>query len=155
MILPLVLLEMGQKGHSFFGAVDMVGLVMVSLGITLANVVKPRTSGERALAGSGAGVNFFFGTFVEASYPFMFGDKRVFATAVGSATVGGALVGAFGVEATAYLPAVSAPFVSTNTGGMVVAMVTSALLAFVLTVAINTHYLRRAAKTQIAEPVAV
>ena len=36
-ILPLVLLEMGEKGHSFFGAVDMVSLVMVSLGITLAN----------------------------------------------------------------------------------------------------------------------
>jgi len=83
----------------------MVCLVMVSLGITLANVVRPRSSGERALAGSGAAVNFFFGTFVEASYPFMFSDRRVFATAIGAATVGGAVVGAMGVEATAYLPA--------------------------------------------------
>ena len=31
-----------------------------------------KASGERALAGSGAAVNFFFGTFVESSYPFMF-----------------------------------------------------------------------------------
>ncbi len=142
-ILPLVLLEMGQKGHSFFGAVDMVCLVMVSLGITLANVLKPRTSGERALAGSGAAVNFFFGTFVESSYPFMFGDKRVFATAIASATVGGAVVGAFAVEASAYLPIFLGPFIATNPIGMVVSMLTSGLMAFTLTLLINLHYLRR------------
>ncbi|MER7077887.1 Phosphotransferase system IIC components, glucose/maltose/N-acetylglucosamine-specific [Saccharopolyspora kobensis] len=142
-ILPLVLLEMGQKGHSFFGAIDMVSLVMVSLGITLAGVVKPRTSGERALAGSGAAVNFFFGTFVEASYPFMFGDKRVFAVAIASATVGGAMAGAFTVEASAYLPAVVAPFVATNSAGMAASMVTSLALAFTLTYLINRHHVRR------------
>lgn len=136
-ILPLVLLEMGQKGFSFFGAIDMVCLVMVSLGITLANVVRPRSSGERALAGSGAAVNFFFGTFVEASYPFMFSDRRVFATAIGAATVGGAVVGAMGVEATAYLPAVMAPFVATNAVGMVIAMLVATGLAFAVTLFIN------------------
>lgn len=147
-ILPLVLLEMGQKGHSFFGAIDMVALVMVSLGITLANVIKPRTSGERALAASGAPVNFFFGTFVEASYPFMFGDKRVFASAVTAATVGGAVVGAFGVEATAYVPAFVAPFIATSAVGMVLSMVTSMTIAFVLTYVINLHAIRRSAATQ-------
>jgi hypothetical protein len=143
-ILPLVLLEMGQKGHSFFGAIDMVGLVVVSLGITLANVVKPRTSGERALAGSGAAVNFFFGTFVEASYPFMFGDKRVFAAAVGAATAGGAAVGAFGVEASAYLPVFTAPFIATDALGMVVAMLVSGGLAFTATLLVNLHHRRSA-----------
>lgn len=142
-ILPLVLLEMGEKGHSFFGAVDMVALVMVSLGITLANVLKPRTSGERALAGSGAGVNFFFGTFVEASYPFMFGDKRVFAIAIASAGVGGAIVGVTGSEATAYLPAVVAPFVSTNVAGFVIAMVITCAMAFMLTLLANINALRK------------
>ncbi|WP_432514954.1 PTS sugar transporter [Kineococcus sp. SYSU DK001] len=144
-ILPLVLLEMGQKGHSFFGAIDMVGLVVVSLGITLANVVKPRTSGERALAGSGAAVNFTFGTFVEASYPFMFGDKRVFAAAVGAATAGGAVVGAFGVEASAYLPVFTAPFIATDALGMVVAMLVSGGLAFTATLLVNLHHRRSAA----------
>ncbi|SED92607.1 PTS sugar transporter [Ruania alba] len=143
-ILPLVLLEMGQKGHSFFGAIDMVALVMVSLGITLANVVKPRTSGERALAGSGAGVNFFFGTFVESSYPFMFGDKKVFGIALVSATMGGTLVGLFGVEATAYLPAMVAPFIATNALGMVVAMVATAALSFTLTLLANLAAIRKA-----------
>ncbi|QUY63826.1 hypothetical protein [Gulosibacter molinativorax] len=136
-ILPLVLLEMSEKGHSFFGAIDMVSLVMVSFGITLANVLAPRTSGERALAGSGAAVNFFFGTFVEASYPFMFGDKRVFGVALGAAAVGGAVVGLVGAEATAYLPAVVAPFVATAPGGMVLAMLTGAGLAFVGTLLVN------------------
>ena len=142
-ILPLVLLEMGQKGHSFFGAIDMVALVMVSLGITLANVIKPRTSGERALAGSGAAVNFFFGTFVESSYPFMFGDKKVFATALLAATAGGAVAGASAVEATAYLPVFVAPFVSTNAMGLVIAMVTSFVIAGALTLLTNILHLRK------------
>ena len=142
-ILPLVLLEMGQKGHSFFGAIDMVALVMTSLGITLANVVRPRTSGERALAGSGAAVNFFFGTFVESSYPFMFGDKKIFATALLAATAGGMAVGATGVEASAYLPAFLAPFISTNAVGLVLAMLTSFAIAFALTFATNTIHLKQ------------
>ncbi|GAA2180407.1 PTS sugar transporter [Leucobacter tardus] len=149
-ILPLVLLEMAQKGHSFFGAIDMVSLVMVSLGITLANVIRPRTSGERALAGSGAAVNFFFGTFVESSYPFMFGDKKVFAIALLSATAGGAVVGLTGAEATAYLPAIVAPFIATNAGGMVLAMLTSALLALTLTLLVNIAATRKA---RVADPV--
>jgi fructose-specific phosphotransferase system IIC component len=152
-ILPLVLLEMGQKGHSFFGAVDMVALIMVSLGITLANVIRPRTSGERALAGSGAAVNFLFGTFAEASYPFMFGDRRVFAAALLAATAGGAVVGVTGAEATAYLPAVVAPFISTSILGMVLAMATSFGLALVLTLLINTAAIRRARREELNAPL--
>ncbi len=149
-ILPLVLLEMGEKGHSFFGAIDMVALVMVSLGITLANVIKPRTSGERALAGSGAAVNFFFGTFVEASYPFMFGDKKVFGIALLSATAGGVVVGLTGAEASAYLPAIVAPFIATNIGGMVVAMLTSLVLALSLTLLANIAAVRKARRAELA-----
>jgi hypothetical protein len=37
-ILPIVLLQMEIDGFSFLGAIDMTGLVMVSAGITLANV---------------------------------------------------------------------------------------------------------------------
>jgi len=141
-ILPLVLLEMGEKGYSFFGAIDMVSLVMVSLGITLANVIVPRTSGERALAGSGAAVNFFFGTFVEASYPFMFGDKKVFGIALVAATAGGAVVGLTGAEATAYLPAVVAPFVSTTAAGMTLSMICGFAVAFGLTLLVGLAHRR-------------
>ncbi|WP_120004873.1 PTS transporter subunit EIIC [Nesterenkonia muleiensis] len=143
-ILPLVLVEMSQKGHSFFGAIDMVSLVMVSLGITLANLIKPRTSGERALAGTGATINFGFGTFVEASYPFMFSDKKVFGVALISSAVGGAMVGLLGLEATAYLPAVVAPFVSTNAVGMVIAMSATVAIACTLTLLANLITMRKA-----------
>jgi fructose-specific phosphotransferase system IIC component len=153
-ILPLVLVEMAEKGHSFFGAIDMVALVMVSFGITLANVIRPRTSGERALAGSGASVNFFFGTFVEAAYPFMFGDKKVFAIALISATAGGAVVGFTGAEASAYLPAVVAPFIATNVGGMVLAMLTSTIIALVLTLIVNFAAVRKARKEGLNGEVA-
>ncbi|GAA4618638.1 PTS sugar transporter [Saccharopolyspora hordei] len=141
-ILPLVLVEMGEKGHSFFGAIDMVGLVMVSLGIALANAVLPRSSGERALAASGAAVNVGFGTFVEAAYPFLFADKRVFAGALLSAAAGGALVGWTGSEATAYLPAFLPPFLATNKLGMALAMVTACACAFAVTALVNLHHRR-------------
>lgn len=142
-ILPLVLLEMEQAGNSFFGAIDMVGLVVVSAGITVANVIRPRAEGERAMAASGAAVNLGFGTFVEASYPFMFSDRRVFATAIASATAGGAVVGAFGARSTAYVPTFVAPAVSNTAIGMVLAMLTSFGLAVGLTLVINLLVRRR------------
>lgn len=142
-VLPLVLLEMSQKGHSFFGGIDMVGLVMVSFGIMLANLIVPRDPGERPMAASGALVNFGFGTFVEAAYPFMFGDKRVFAAAVLSAVAGGTVAGGFGVEATAYVPTVVAPFVSTSALGLVAAMVVSTGCACILTLLTNLYVRRR------------
>jgi len=146
-ILPLVLLEMGEKGHSFFGAIDMVSLVMVSFGITLANVVRSRTSGERALAGSGSAVNVFFGTFVEASYPFMFGDRRVLAIALVAATAGGSVVGITGAEASAYLPAFVAPFISTTAWGMTLAMAVAFVLAFGATLLVNVMATRKRRET--------
>ena len=48
-ILPIVLLEMEEMGFSFLGAIDMTGLVMVSAGITLANVIMPKQKGERCV----------------------------------------------------------------------------------------------------------
>ncbi|MDL2293045.1 PTS sugar transporter [Ruminococcaceae bacterium OttesenSCG-928-D13] len=108
-ILPIVLLEMETVGHSFLGAVDMTGLVMVSAGITLANIVMPRTSGDRAAAIPGFLINMGFGTFVEAAYPYMFSSKLVFGGALLASTVSGALVGILGVRGTAYVPSFSAP----------------------------------------------
>lgn len=102
-ILPIVLLEMEEMGFSFLGAIDMTGLVMVSAGITLANIILPKQKGEVAVALPGCIINICFGTFVEASYPFMFSNKIVFAGALASATVGGAIVGLFNVKGTAYV----------------------------------------------------
>jgi hypothetical protein len=59
-ILPIVLLEMEQAGSSFLGAIDLTGLVMVSAGITLANIVLPRNSGDRTAAIPGFAINMGF-----------------------------------------------------------------------------------------------
>ena len=40
---------MERTGNSSLGAVDMVGLVMVLAGITLASIVSPRDKGEAAV----------------------------------------------------------------------------------------------------------
>lgn len=74
-----------------------------------------------------------------ASYPFMFSNKIVFAGALASATVGGAIVGLFNVKGTAYVPAVLAPFMANEGKGLafVVAMIAAMGCAFVVTMVAN------------------
>lgn len=143
-ILPIVLLEMEQTGYSFLGAVDMTGLVMVSAGITLANIIAPREKKEASIALPGFLVNIGFGTFVEAAYPFMFADKRIFGTALFAAMVSGALVGAFDARGTAYVPSIVAPGLSNNPIGFAIAMLGAMVIACVLTIFFN----KTAKKTQ-------
>lgn len=134
-ILPIVLLEMEEAGFSFLGAIDMTGLVMVSAGITLANVIFPKEKGDSAAALPGFLVNVCFGTFVEAAYPFMFSSRIVFAGALISAGISGALVGLFDVRGTAYVPSIIAPGMA-NEGHSIqflICMLTAALLAFIFT----------------------
>lgn len=136
-ILPIVLLEMEKTGNSFLGAVDMVGLVMVSAGITLANIVSPRDKSEATVATPGFLINMGFGTFVEAAYPFMFSNKAVFAGAIISSGIAGMMVGVFDVRGTAYVPSVMAPLLSNNMIGFVVAMATGLVCAFLFTLLAN------------------
>ncbi|HSV86569.1 MAG TPA: hypothetical protein VLH85_08330, partial [Levilinea sp.] len=137
-ILPIVLLEMETTGNSFLGAVDMTGLVMVSAGITLANIIAPREKSEASVAAPGFLINVGFGTFVEAAYPFMFADKRIFGTALFAATVSGAFVGFFNARGTAYVPSLVAPALSNNPTGFLVSMLVALGVACVLTILFNT-----------------
>lgn len=132
-ILPIVLLEMSQTGHSFFGAVDMTALVMVSAGITLANIVAPRKKSEASVALPGFIVNVGFGTFVEAAYPFMFADRRIFGTALFAGMLSGAACGLFNARGTAYVPSIVAPGLSNNPLGFLISMLIGLGTAFVLT----------------------
>lgn len=147
-ILPIVLLEMETAGVSFLGAVDMVGLVMVSAGITLANVLSPVDEGDKAIALPGLLVNLGFGTFVEAAYPFMFANKLVFAGGLIASTVGGILIGFLGVQGTAYVPSLLAPGLSNNAIGFVISMVASMAIAFVFTVIANKDRKRKGVKNK-------
>ena len=150
-ILPIVLLEMEEMGFSFLGAIDMTGLVMVSAGITLANIILPKQKGEAAVALPGCIINICFGTFVEASYPFMFSNKIVFAGALASATVGGAIVGLFNVKGTAYVPAVLAPFMANEGKGpaFAVAMIAAMGCAFAITMAANVLERKKSGKIPV------
>ncbi|MCD8368973.1 MAG: PTS sugar transporter [Clostridiales bacterium] len=151
-ILPIVLLEMEEMGFSFLGAIDMTGLVMVSAGITLANVVMPRQKGEAAVALPGCLINICFGTFVEAAYPFMFSSRLVFAGALISATVSGAIVGMFDVKGTAYVPAVAAPFMANEGKGLAFAgaMLAAMGVAFAITVFANLLSIRQSEQGKTA-----
>jgi len=138
-ILPIVLLEMESTGFSFLGAIDMTGLVMVSAGITLANIVFPRDKGERAIALPGFLVNMGFGTFVEAAYPFMFSNKLVFAGALIASAVSGVFVGLLGVKGTAYVPSIVAPGLANEGKSIAFAfcMLAALVIAFLITVIAN------------------
>ncbi|MDR1930956.1 MAG: hypothetical protein LBQ44_10070 [Treponema sp.] len=136
-ILPIALLEMEEYGFSFLGAVDMCSLVMVSAGITLANILRPRQPGERPAASMGFFINMVFGTYVEAAYPFMLSSKILFAAALAAAGLGGLTVGIFNVKSTAYVASFVAPGLSNNPLGMVIAMAVSLGSACVLYLALN------------------
>lgn len=138
-ILPIVLLEMEAAGFSFLGAIDMTGLVMVSAGITLANVLFPRQKSDASAALPGFIINIGFGTFVEAAYPYMFSNKVVFAGALIASTVSGALVGLFDVKGTAYVPTFSAPFMTNPGKGIyfAICMLAAMAIAFAITVFAN------------------
>lgn len=138
-ILPIILLEMEKDGFSFLGAIDMTCLVMVSAGITLANVLFPKQKSESAVALPGFIINIAFGTFVEASYPFMFSSKKVFGGALAASTIAGAMVGWMGVKGTAYVPAVVAPMLANPGKGIffLLCMLSATGLAFLLTTIAN------------------
>lgn len=136
-ILPIVLLEMEKTGSSFLGAIDMTALVMVSAGITLANIIYPRQKSEAAIAAPGFLINIGFGTFVEAAYPFMFSDKLVFIGAMISGALSGIFVGIFNVKGTAYVPSIAAPALSTNPLGFTISMLVGMGSAFIITLIAN------------------
>jgi fructose-specific phosphotransferase system IIC component len=136
-ILPIVLLEMETTGASFLGAIDMTALVMVSAGITLANILFPKQKSESAIAAPGFFINIAFGTFVEAAYPFMFSDKIVFIGAMVSAALSGISVGLFDLKGTAYVPSITAPALSNNPSGFLISMLVGLVSSFLITVFAN------------------
>ena len=137
-ILPIILLEMESQGFSFLGAVDLCGLVMVCAGIQLANIVLPKSKGDRVACIPNLFINLVFGTFVEAAYPFMFGSKKVFASAIAAATLSGLAIGLLNVKCTAYVPCFVAPFVSNDKiVGTILCMVIAMGLAFLFTLLSN------------------
>ncbi|HLR60662.1 MAG TPA: hypothetical protein VK094_09350 [Pseudogracilibacillus sp.] len=136
-ILPIILLEIETTGNSFIGAIDVVGLGMVAMSINLANIIFPRTKGERALAWPGFLVLFGFGTYVESAYPFMFSSRVVFGGAILSAGLAGTFVGLFKARGVGYVPTLVQPFLSNNIIGFIISMIVGLIAAFIITVTAN------------------
>jgi uncharacterized membrane protein len=128
---------MEKYGFSFLGAVDMCSLVMVSAGITLANIIAPRQGSERPAASVGFFINMIFGTYVEAAYPFMLSSKVLFCASLAAAGLGGLSVGIFNVKSTAYVASFVAPGLSNNALGMAISMAVSLGSACVLFLLLN------------------
>lgn len=138
-ILPIVMLEMEDHGFSFLGSIDMNCLVMVCVGIQVANILHPRRKSDRVACIPSLFINLVFGTFVEAAYPFMFASKKVFGATILAATLSGVLVGFLGVKGTAYIPSFMAPFMANPNHGIqtLFCMIVSLALGCFLTLLAN------------------
>ena len=81
----------------------------------------------------------------------MFSNKIVFAGALASATVGGAIVGLFNVKGTAYVPAVLAPFMANEGKGpaFAVAMIVAMGCAFAITMVANVLERKKSGKIPV------
>lgn len=136
-ILPIILLEMENTGHSFLGAIDMVGLTMVAAGINLATIVAPSKKGDRTVALPGFLVNMGFGTYVESAYPFMFSSKIIFGGAILSGGLAGGTIGLFNAKGTAYVPSLAGPFLSDHIVGFAISMLVGLSASFIITFIAN------------------
>lgn len=138
-ILPLILLEMEATGFSFVGCIDMICLVMVCAGIQLGQIIKPRKQFEREVSRRNILVNLAFGTYVEAAYPYILTNRKMYAGTIGAATLAGMTVGYLGIKSTAYVPVLLAPLLTNinKSGSMVVAMVIALLGTALITIIIN------------------
>src|SRR5699024_4588889 len=110
---------------------------MVAVGINLANIIAPRTKGERTVALPGFLILMGFGTYVESAYPFMFSNKLVFGGALFSGGLAGAMVGLFGVRGVGYVPLPAVPFLSNDITGMIFSMLIAMISALIITIIAN------------------
>ena len=111
-ILPLIILEIEDYGISFLGAIDIICLIVVCAGITTATTLFSKNVYDRKAALAGLKQNILFGSYAEAAYPYMLGDKRILASAIISAGLAGGVIGWFKLRSIAYVPVIFSFFIS-------------------------------------------
>jgi len=142
-VLPIMLIEIEAQGNSFLGAIDMTCLIMVTAGILLANIILPRNEKRDSQLYRSLVVNLALGDFAEASYPYMFSDRRVMISALIAGALGGAAIGLFQSRGVGYLPIFIAPLISNHPFGFIISMVIAFGASCVLTLAINIFERRK------------
>eukprot|EP00965_Chrysotila_dentata_P221240 6192278-Pleurochrysis_carterae.AAC.2 len=91
-MLPLILLEVECARPAVLGALDAACLCCVCAGVCSAVALLPRTEHEGAACRRAVRINFFFGDYVEACYPYMARDVWVQTAALIGAAVAGGLI---------------------------------------------------------------
>jgi hypothetical protein len=111
LLLPFILLEVAEKGTSYFGAFDMLCLVVPAIGAGLATMLIARTSKQ---VRSGLFENIFYGTNVESIYTITGADKLARIGLYILCGLIGLYIMKFGVHGVGYLPVFLVPFLVEN-----------------------------------------
>jgi hypothetical protein len=149
-MLPTILVQMETGYASAIGALDMCGLVMVSVGVCSACALCPHSSSgggssssadaERKASLRGLYINAFFGDYIEACYPLLERDWAVNVAAhIGSAIAGAILASGEGgwVTGTAYVPIFFCPLLSNSPLVMAQAIFAAGVIPFMVCLARN------------------
>ena len=134
-ILPLMVIEFAAHGTSFLAAADMMTLVVVSAGIALASIIRPRRPSDQGPAKHTLKINALFGTYVEGSFPVVTSSRGHRLLTIGCAVVAGACVGAVGARGVTYIPIPLLPLAGQPTIGLTLAIAITlgvTTLAFVI-----------------------
>lgn len=136
-IIPLMVVEMEQRGVSFLATMDVIGLVVAAAGIAAANVWLPRVAAHRRAALHTLRITLWFGDYVEGVYPFFEADRRILFVAVGAATATGAIAGSTSARSVSYIPPWLAPVIGSSAIGLTVALLACFVVAFAATCILN------------------
>lgn len=142
--LPLILIEMdGTSDPSLLGAMDECVLVMVCAGICAGNLLVPPPAksggtGHRSLSWQALKTNISCGDFIEAAYPYMNKSRLINASAYLAAGISSEILMQRRVFGSAYLPLPIAIWLSNDTVGMSIALVTAFGVCFIDTLLQNS-----------------
>jgi hypothetical protein len=136
-IIPLMVIEMEQRGLSFLATMDVMGLVVAAAGVAAANVWLPRVAVHRRAALHTLRITLWFGDYVEGVYPFFDEDKRVLWIAGAASTLAGGFAGVTAARSVSYIAPWLAPVIGTSAIGLTAALLGCFAFSFCATSVLN------------------
>ena len=150
LVIPLMVIEMEQRGLSFLATMDVIGLVVAAAGIAAANVWLPRVAAHRRAALHTLRITLWFGDYVEGVYPFFEEDKRVLWVAGAASTVAGAIAGVTAARSVSYIAPWLAPVIGTSAIGLTAALLGCFAFSFCVTCLLNYSVVRQAGSAPVS-----
>jgi hypothetical protein len=136
-IIPLMVIEMEQRGLSFLATMDVIGLVVAAAGVAAANVWLPRVAVHRRAAVHTLRITLWFGDYVEGVYPFFEEDRRVLWMAGAASTLAGAIAGVTTARSVSYIAPWLVPVIGTSAIGLTAALLGCFAFSFCATSILN------------------